>query len=132
MRNPDNGSVGRDVSDRPVFKGIGSRASEGAMMFRSTVDDVQRLGFYKQSDRYPLVIVITKAQSDVLARWRQNTLRRLLFGPLSLVCPDCADRTLSCVRITAWAADGSPSRQGSQFPRAGGRLERHGDPHRTG
>lgn len=83
-RNPDNGSVGRDVSDRPVFKGIGSRASEGAMMFRSTVDDVQRLGFYKQSDRYPLVIVITKAQSDVLARWRQNTLRRLLFV-LSLV-----------------------------------------------
>jgi diguanylate cyclase (GGDEF)-like protein/PAS domain S-box-containing protein len=83
-RNPDDGSVGRDVSDRPVFKGIGRRASEGAMLFKSAVDGVQRLGFYKQSDRYPFVIVITKAQSDVLARWRHNAIYRVLFV-LSLV-----------------------------------------------
>jgi diguanylate cyclase (GGDEF)-like protein/PAS domain S-box-containing protein len=83
-RNPDNGSVGRDISERPVFKGISKQASEGAMQFRSAVDGVQRLGFYKQSDRYPLVIVITKAQSDVLARWRHNAIHRVLFV-LSLV-----------------------------------------------
>jgi len=83
-RNPDNGSVGSDISDRPVFKGIGKRASEGAMLFRSAVDGVQRLGFYRQSDRYPFVIVITKAQSDVLARWRHNAIYRVLFV-LSLV-----------------------------------------------
>jgi diguanylate cyclase (GGDEF)-like protein/PAS domain S-box-containing protein len=77
-RNPDNGSVGRDVSDRPVFKGIGRRASEGAMLF-SAVDGVQRLGFYKQSDRYPFVVVITKAQSDVVARWRHNARTRIIL-----------------------------------------------------
>jgi diguanylate cyclase (GGDEF)-like protein/PAS domain S-box-containing protein len=83
-RNPDNGSVGRDVSDRPVFKRIGRHASEGAMLFRSAVDGLERLGFYRQSDRYPFVIVVTKSQSDVLARWRQNAIYRVLFV-LSLV-----------------------------------------------
>jgi diguanylate cyclase (GGDEF)-like protein/PAS domain S-box-containing protein len=78
-RNPDNGSVGRDVSDRPVFKGVGKGTSEGAMLFQSAVDGVARLGFYKQSDRYPFVIVVTKAQGDVLARWRHNAIYRILF-----------------------------------------------------
>jgi PAS domain-containing protein len=84
VRNPDNGSVGRDVSDRPAFKGIGRRALEGAMLFQSAFDGLQRLGFYKQSDRYPFVVVVTKAQSDVLARWHHNAIRRVLFV-LSLV-----------------------------------------------
>jgi diguanylate cyclase (GGDEF)-like protein/PAS domain S-box-containing protein len=81
-RNPDNGSVGRDVSNRPVFKGIGRRASEGAMLFQSADDGVQRLGFYKQSDHYPFVVVITKSQSDVLVRWRHNARTRVIL----LIC----------------------------------------------
>ena len=78
-RNPDNGSVGRDVSNRPVFKGISPRASEGVMHFQSVDDGVQRLGFYQQSNRYPFVIVATKAQNDVLARWRHDARARVIL-----------------------------------------------------
>lgn len=78
-RNPDNGSVGRDVSNRPVFKGISPRASEGVMHFQSVDDGVQRLGFYQQSNRYPFVIVATKARNDVLARWRNDARARVIL-----------------------------------------------------
>jgi diguanylate cyclase (GGDEF)-like protein/PAS domain S-box-containing protein len=78
-RNPDNGSVGRDVSNRPVFKGISPRASKGVMHFQSVDDGVQRLGFYQQSNRYPFVIVATKAQNDVLARWRHDARARIIL-----------------------------------------------------
>lgn len=78
-RNPDNGSVGRDVSNRPVFKGISAHASEGVMHFQSVDDGVQRLGFYQQSNRYPFVIVATRAQNDVLARWRHDARARVIL-----------------------------------------------------
>lgn len=67
-RNPDIGTVGLDVSDRPLFKGIHGRASSGAMYFQSTIDGGQRLGFYRQSRRYPFVVIATSAQNEVLAR----------------------------------------------------------------
>ena len=52
---------------------------------------------------------------------------------LGLVVLIARDGTLSGPAIAARTADGgSACRQGSQLPRAGGRLERHGDPHRAG
>jgi PAS domain S-box-containing protein len=47
--------------------------------FKSPLDEVQRLSFYKQSDRFPLMVLATMAQDDVLAPWHKNAVIRMLF-----------------------------------------------------
>jgi diguanylate cyclase (GGDEF)-like protein/PAS domain S-box-containing protein len=70
-RSPDDGSyVGRDMASTPLFKG--PYLSAGAHQFRSTLDGVQRLSFYKRSDRYPIMVLATEAKDDVLVSWRQQ------------------------------------------------------------
>jgi diguanylate cyclase (GGDEF)-like protein/PAS domain S-box-containing protein len=79
-RIPDDGTnVGRDVSDGPFFSGTRSGTSSGVYHFRSALDGLQRLGFYQRSDRYPFMLLATKAQDEVLAPWRRAAVTRLLF-----------------------------------------------------
>ena len=79
-RIPDDGTnVGRDVSDGPFFRGTRSGASSGVFYFRSSLDGLQRLSFYQRSDRYPFILLATKAQDEVLAPWRRATVTRMLF-----------------------------------------------------
>jgi diguanylate cyclase (GGDEF)-like protein/PAS domain S-box-containing protein len=79
-RSPDNGSyAGRDLSNTPLFRDRGSRPTKGVYYFKSPLDEVQRLSFYKQSDRFPLMVLATMAQDDVLAPWRKNAVTRMLF-----------------------------------------------------
>ena len=80
-RRPDDGTnVGRDMSQASFFKGIRSRAASGAYYFQSALDGLQRLGFYQQSSRYPFVILTTKAQNDVLARWGHDARARIALS----------------------------------------------------
>ena len=75
-RSPDDGSyVGRDVAATPLFKG--PRLPAGAYQFTSALDGVQRLSFYKRSDRYPIMVLATEAKDDVLASWRQQVSIRI-------------------------------------------------------
>jgi diguanylate cyclase (GGDEF)-like protein/PAS domain S-box-containing protein len=77
-RHPDDGTyIGRDMSQASFFRGISSPASSGVRYFKSGLTGLQRLGFYQQSDRYPFVILATKAQDEVLARWRHNASVRM-------------------------------------------------------
>jgi diguanylate cyclase (GGDEF)-like protein/PAS domain S-box-containing protein len=69
--------VGRDMSGAPLFKSIAKRARSGVYYFTSPLDGQQRLSFYKMSDRYPLVMLATKAQDEVLAPWRREALVRM-------------------------------------------------------
>lgn len=79
-RLPDDGNnVGRDVSDGPFFRGTRSGPSSGVYYFRSALDGLARLSFYQRSDRYPFILLATKAQDEVLAPWRQATVMRMLF-----------------------------------------------------
>jgi diguanylate cyclase (GGDEF)-like protein/PAS domain S-box-containing protein len=79
-RWPDDGTnVGRDVSDGPFFRGTRSGPSSGVHYFRSALDGLQRLSFYQRSERYPFIILATKSQDEVLARWRRATVTRMLF-----------------------------------------------------
>lgn len=79
-RSPDDGTfVGRDMSGAPLFRDFHSRPSAGTYYFKSPLDGVQRLSFYKRSDRYPLMVLATKAQEDVLAQWRQEAWTRMAF-----------------------------------------------------
>jgi hypothetical protein len=77
-RSPDDDSyVGRDLGSSPLFRD--SRLPAGAYQFTSRLDDVQRLGFYKRSNRYPIMILATKAQNDVLASWRRQVNIHVAF-----------------------------------------------------
>jgi diguanylate cyclase (GGDEF)-like protein/PAS domain S-box-containing protein len=79
-RIPDDGTnVGRDVSDGPFFRGTRSGGPSGVFYFRSALDGLQRLSFYQRSDRYPFILLATKAQDEVLAPWRRATITRMLF-----------------------------------------------------
>jgi diguanylate cyclase (GGDEF)-like protein/PAS domain S-box-containing protein len=79
-RSPDDGTyVGRDLSNTALFKDRIKRTASDAYYFKSPLDGVQRLSFYKASDHYPLVIVATKAQDEVLAPWRRDAAMRTMF-----------------------------------------------------
>jgi len=78
-RRPDDGNVGRDLSDGAFFKAIRSGAFSGVRYLRSNLDGLQRLGFYRQSSRYPFTVLVTKAQDEVLAPWRHAAITRMMF-----------------------------------------------------
>lgn len=76
-RSPDDGTyVGRDMSATPLIKGRKSRPAASAYYFKSPLDGVRRLSAYRFSDRYPLLLLATEAEDDVLAHWRQGAIIR--------------------------------------------------------
>jgi diguanylate cyclase (GGDEF)-like protein/PAS domain S-box-containing protein len=79
-RSPDDGTyVGRDMSAAPLFKNFGSWPSASIYYFKSPLDGMQRLSFYKRSDHYPLTVLATMAQDDVLTPWRRDVIERMAF-----------------------------------------------------
>ena len=79
-RSVDNGSyVDRDLSGTPLIKELSWRPSEGLYYFQSSLDGIWRLSFYQLTERYPLLVLVTKAQDDVLADWRNEASARLAF-----------------------------------------------------
>src|ERR1700722_19578007 len=78
-RRPDDGYVGRDLSGGPFFRAIQPGASSGAHYFRSDLDGRYRLGVYQRSERYPFMVLVAKAQDEVLAPWRHAAIPRMIF-----------------------------------------------------
>ncbi len=79
-RSVDNDtSVGRDLSGVPLIKDLHSRPSASTIYFKSSLDGIWRLSFYKRNDRYPILVVATEAQDDVLAAWRGEAIARTAF-----------------------------------------------------
>lgn len=79
-RSSDDGTyVGRDMSNSPLFRNLLDRSAANVYYFKSPLDGVQRLSFYQSSNRYPLVVLATKAQDDVLASWHHEALTRMAF-----------------------------------------------------
>ncbi|AZO82182.1 MULTISPECIES: diguanylate cyclase [unclassified Bosea (in: a-proteobacteria)] len=76
-RSPDDGTyVGRDMSRTPLLKERTTRPFASTYYFKSPLDGVRRLSAYRFSERYPLLLLATEAQEDVLAPWRQGALIR--------------------------------------------------------
>ena len=74
--------IGRDLSDTPVFK---EGAPAGSVYyFKSPLDGLERISFYQRSDRYPLTVLATKAEEDVLGPWRHGAVIRLSFVLISV------------------------------------------------
>ena len=79
-RSPDDGTyVGRDMSATPLIKGRKSRPAASAYYFKSPLDGVRRLSAYRFSERYPLLLLATEAEGDVLAHWRQGAIIRIVI-----------------------------------------------------
>lgn len=76
-RSPDNGYTGRDLSSAPLFRNLHERPAAGAYYFTSSLDGVRRLSFYQRSARYPVLVVATESEEDVLAPWRRAALGRM-------------------------------------------------------
>lgn len=78
-RTPDEDSayIGRDMSGSPLFRTMDQRPDAGAYYFKSPLDGLERLSFYRKSSRYPILVLASKAQSDVLAPWRHQAFTRL-------------------------------------------------------
>jgi diguanylate cyclase (GGDEF)-like protein/PAS domain S-box-containing protein len=79
-RSPDNGTyVGRDLSNAPLFRDPSLQAAQGVYYFKSSLDGMQRISSYRRSDRFPLVVLATLEQEQVLAPWRSAAIIRMLF-----------------------------------------------------
>ncbi|MCS3761838.1 diguanylate cyclase domain-containing protein [Bradyrhizobium centrosematis] len=80
-RSRDEGDtfVGRDLSNTPLFREWGSRPAAAIYYFTSPLDGVRRLSYYQRSNRYPLMVLASKSQDDVLAPWRRAAAARMTF-----------------------------------------------------
>jgi diguanylate cyclase (GGDEF)-like protein/PAS domain S-box-containing protein len=79
-RSNDNETyAGRDLSNTPFFKNRETRPLNGVYYFKSPLDGVARLSFYKNSNRFPLIVLATRGQDEVLSLWRYNAITRMIF-----------------------------------------------------
>jgi diguanylate cyclase (GGDEF)-like protein/PAS domain S-box-containing protein len=79
-RSPDNGTyVGRDTSNGRLFRDPLLHSASGVYYFKSPLDGLQRLSFYKRSDQFPIVVLATVQQDEVLAPWRHAAITHMLF-----------------------------------------------------
>lgn len=76
-RDESGAFVGRDLSNAPLFKQWKTRPAAAVYYFKSPLDDVQRLSYYQRSSRYPLMVLASKSQDDVLAPWRRAAVARM-------------------------------------------------------
>ncbi|MDA9431933.1 diguanylate cyclase [Bradyrhizobium sp. CCBAU 51627] len=79
-RNPNNERfVGRSVADAPLFRDPSLQRPSGAYHFKSRLDGAQRVSFFKRSSRYPLLVLATVDQEELLAPWRAAAISRMLY-----------------------------------------------------
>ena len=79
-RVPDPAAnVGRDVSGGTFFKAVRGGGFSGVHYLKSNLDGLERIGFHRQSSRYPFVVLVTRTQDEVLAPWRRATVTRMMF-----------------------------------------------------
>lgn len=80
-RSIDNeGSTGRDTSQTRLIREMNSLPPASVYYFRSPFDGTWRLGFYKLSERFPILVLATEAKDDVLAAWRRDATFRITLG----------------------------------------------------
>ena len=77
-RSVDNDAyIGRDFSGTGLFKELHSRPAASTLYFTSLLDGVRRLAFYRLSARFPILILVTEGEDDVLAEWRGEAIARM-------------------------------------------------------
>jgi diguanylate cyclase (GGDEF)-like protein/PAS domain S-box-containing protein len=105
--------VGHDFSGSTALQNPHG-AQSGTVRFKSALDGVQRASAFYRSDRFPLTVLASHAEADVLAGWRQGVVGRmgtivgltlLLAGMGLLVVRELANRQKLLRVITGQEAD---------------------------
>ncbi|SFU91073.1 sensor domain-containing diguanylate cyclase [Bradyrhizobium arachidis] len=78
-RDESGAYVGRDLSNALLFRDWENRPAAAVYYFKSPLDGVQRLSYYQRSSRYPLMVLASKSQDDVLAPWWRAAATRMTF-----------------------------------------------------
>jgi diguanylate cyclase (GGDEF)-like protein/PAS domain S-box-containing protein len=79
-RFPNNHKfVGRSVANTPLFRDPSLQRAGGAYHFKSPLDGVDRVAFFKRSARFPLVLLATVEKEELLAPWRASAISRMLY-----------------------------------------------------
>ena len=71
-RPPDPSPEGSNVSGLPVFRTYLPLGRSGTFETISGLDGKPRVGSLHQLDRYPMLIVVSRLESEVLAQWRRE------------------------------------------------------------
>ncbi|WP_205574740.1 sensor domain-containing diguanylate cyclase [Indioceanicola profundi] len=70
-------AIGMDLSKGPVFSVYLPNAPVGTYESISPVDGVGRIGSYRRVEDYPLVVIVSRSVSEMLADWERDALFRL-------------------------------------------------------
>ena len=76
----DAAMIGTSVAGGQFFTRILPRASSGSAEFTSAIDGVPRIGSYERVDGFPLIVLVSRPRSEVLAAWRASTGVHLLVS----------------------------------------------------
>jgi diguanylate cyclase (GGDEF)-like protein len=86
VRRPfDSSVIGTSLAKGKVFSELLPRAHTGTAMFRSIIDNVERLYGYEALNEYPLVVEAGPSREAVLASWREGMIRSAVIVALVLL-----------------------------------------------
>ncbi|QOZ11509.1 diguanylate cyclase [Bradyrhizobium sp. CCBAU 51765] len=71
--------VGRSVADTPFFREPSLQRPSGAYHFKSALDGAERVSFFNRSSRFPLLLVASVDEDELLAPWRAAAISRMLY-----------------------------------------------------
>ena len=96
--------IGMSVTHSQIFSRLLPQSTSGTAMLPSINDGVVRIYSYRQVQGYPLVIIAALAKDDILADWRDDTLRQVLI--VALLWDELAAETGGTVLgVDAYGAD---------------------------
>src|SRR6185295_10087752 len=73
-RYPQNPAmIGQDFKNAPLVRGVASLGGRRILRMTSPVDGLERVGAAAGLNGYPIVVVVTRTVSSVLADWRAQT-----------------------------------------------------------
>jgi diguanylate cyclase (GGDEF)-like protein len=73
VRRPFNEkTLGRDISQLPLFRDYLPKAAVDTVTFTSALDGVTRVLSYRHLTQYPLVVTASLSQDEILALWRAD------------------------------------------------------------
>jgi diguanylate cyclase (GGDEF)-like protein/PAS domain S-box-containing protein len=79
-RNLQNESyTGSDISHTPLFSDPAFLATKRVFNHTSPEDQIARVAAYQRSDHFPLMVLASQPQDEVLAAWRRAAIARMLF-----------------------------------------------------
>lgn len=86
VRRPfDEAMIGKDISKGTVFQHHFKHGPSGAAILVSKIDQIERISSYRRLDRYPVLISVALSTEEVMAGWREETIRYVLASAALIV-----------------------------------------------